>query len=78
MHSSAVIQLTEQLELRAQPQKERWETFSPGLLNQVGKQIWGDRPRRLVAATGHRIVCATCPRRRGSAANEARIWLRRC
>lgn len=36
--------LSEQLELRARPLKERWETFGPGLLNQVGKQIWRDNP----------------------------------
>lgn len=36
--------LAEQLDLRARPLRERWETYGPGLLNQVGKQIWGDRP----------------------------------
>jgi len=36
--------LTEQLDLRARPLRERWETYGPGLLNQVGKQIWGDSP----------------------------------
>lgn len=34
--------LAEQLDLRARPLRERWETYGPGLLNQVGKQIWGD------------------------------------
>lgn len=36
--------LVEQLDLRARPLRERWETYGPGLLNQVGKQIWGDGP----------------------------------
>ncbi|MGI9469715.1 MAG: hypothetical protein ACR2OA_21515 [Rubripirellula sp.] len=36
--------LAEQLDLRARPLRERWETYGPGLLNHVGKQIWGDSP----------------------------------
>ena len=36
--------IAEQLDLRARPLRERWETYGPGLLNQVGKQIWGDSP----------------------------------
>ena len=36
--------LAEQLDLRARPLRERWETYGPGLLNQVGKQIWGNSP----------------------------------
>ncbi|MAI69804.1 MAG: hypothetical protein CMM01_02705 [Rhodopirellula sp.] len=36
--------LAEQLDLRARPLRERWETYGPGLMNQVGKQIWGNSP----------------------------------
>jgi hypothetical protein len=42
--NSRYPKLAEQLDLRARPLRERWETYGPGLLNQVGKQIWGDRP----------------------------------
>ena len=42
--NSRYPKLAEQLDLRARPLRERWETFGPGLLNQVGKQIWGDSP----------------------------------
>ncbi len=36
--------LAEQLDLRARPLRERWETYGPGLLHQVGKKIWGEAP----------------------------------
>ena len=36
--------IAEQLDLRARPIRDRWETYGPGLLNQVGKQIWGNSP----------------------------------
>ncbi|MCG8651604.1 MAG: hypothetical protein MI861_17310, partial [Pirellulales bacterium] len=36
--------LAEQLQLRARPLQERWETFGPGLLGDVQKQIWRDAP----------------------------------
>ena len=34
--------LAEQLELRARPLRERWDTYGPGLLGEIGKQVWGD------------------------------------
>jgi len=69
--------ITEQLELRARPLRERWETFGPGLLNQVGKQIWGDRPPE---DWWQQQVTALCvqPVRGGDGGyhpNQARIWL---
>ena len=36
--------LSEQLDLRARPLRERWETFGPGLLCEIGKQVWGSIP----------------------------------
>ncbi len=36
--------LSEQLDLRARPLRERWETFGPGLLSEIGKQVWGSIP----------------------------------
>ncbi|TWU22061.1 hypothetical protein Pla52o_31090 [Novipirellula galeiformis] len=36
--------LSDQLELRSRPLKERWDTVGRGLLNQIAKQIWGDSP----------------------------------
>lgn len=33
--------LRDQLELRAGPLKDRWQTFGPGLLIEIAKQIWG-------------------------------------
>ena len=36
--------LAEQLDLRARPLRERWETYGPGLLREIGKQVWGDSP----------------------------------
>jgi hypothetical protein len=36
--------LSEQLELRARPLRERWETYGQGLLREVGRQIWGEPP----------------------------------
>lgn len=36
--------LGEQLELRARPLKERWETVGPGLLRDIQRQVWGERP----------------------------------
>ncbi|TWU33746.1 hypothetical protein [Novipirellula artificiosorum] len=34
--------LGDQLELRANPIKDRWESVGPGLLNAIAKQIWKD------------------------------------
>jgi hypothetical protein len=36
--------LSEQLELRARPLRERWDTYGQGLLRDVGRQIWGEPP----------------------------------
>lgn len=36
--------LAEQLELRSKPLRERWETFGPGLLREIGRQVWGQPP----------------------------------
>ncbi len=36
--------LSEQLELRSKPLRERWETFGQGLLREVGRLIWGEPP----------------------------------
>ncbi|MEM8671115.1 MAG: hypothetical protein AAGG48_26550 [Planctomycetota bacterium] len=36
--------LVEQLQLRAQPLRNQWDTYGPGLLREVGRQIWGDKP----------------------------------
>ncbi len=36
--------LGEQLELRARPLLERWDTVGAGLLLDVQRQVWGDRP----------------------------------
>lgn len=36
--------LTEQLELRSRPLKDKWDTFGPGLLRDVGRQIWDQNP----------------------------------
>jgi hypothetical protein len=36
--------LGEQLELRARPLRDRWDTFGPGLLTEVERQIWENSP----------------------------------
>ena len=36
--------LSEQLDLRARPLRERWDTVGPGLLREVGQQIWEESP----------------------------------
>jgi hypothetical protein len=36
--------LAEQLELRARPLREKWDTYGPGLLRDVGRQIWDNSP----------------------------------
>ena len=36
--------LSEQLELRSKPLRERWETYGQGLLREVGRQIWAEPP----------------------------------
>ncbi|MFG0262233.1 MAG: hypothetical protein ACF788_07570 [Novipirellula sp. JB048] len=36
--------LSDQLELRSRPLKQRWDSVGRGLLNQIAKQIWGDSP----------------------------------
>jgi hypothetical protein len=36
--------LSEQLELRAKPLRDKWDTVGPGLLRDVGQQIWKDSP----------------------------------
>ncbi len=36
--------LTEQLELRGRPLRDQWETYGPGLLAAIAKQIWIDSP----------------------------------
>lgn len=36
--------LREQLELRAGPLKDRWQTYGPGLLIEVARQIWESSP----------------------------------
>ena len=69
--------LSEQLELRARPLKERWETFGPGLLNQVGKQIWIDNPPDEWWMT-HVTAAMVLPMRGGDGGCDAarsRLWL---
>ena len=69
--------LSEQLELRARPLKERWETFGPGLLNQVGKQIWRDNPPD-EWWMNHVTAAMVQPMRGGDGGCDAassRIWL---
>lgn len=36
--------LAEQLELRARPLKDRWDTVGQGLLREIGRQVWADSP----------------------------------
>jgi hypothetical protein len=69
--------LSEQLELRARPLKERWETVGPGLLNQVGKQIWRDSPPD-EWWTPHVTALMVQPMRGGDGGYDAassRLWL---
>jgi hypothetical protein len=36
--------LSEQLDLRSKPLRERWDTFGQGMLREVGRLIWGEPP----------------------------------
>ncbi len=36
--------LAEQLELRARPLRDRWDTVGPGLLGEVGRLVWQESP----------------------------------
>jgi hypothetical protein len=36
--------LAEQLQLRARPLRDQWDTYGPGLLREVGRRIWGEKP----------------------------------
>ncbi|TWU63086.1 hypothetical protein [Crateriforma conspicua] len=36
--------LNQQLELRGRPLREAWESYGPGLLNQISKKIWQGQP----------------------------------
>ena len=36
--------LAEQLELRARPLRDRWDTVGAGLLREVGRQVWEESP----------------------------------
>lgn len=36
--------LSQQLELRARPLRDRWDTFGPGLLREVERQVWASSP----------------------------------
>jgi hypothetical protein len=69
--------LAEQLDLRARPLRERWDTYGPGLLNQVGKQIWGDSPPEEWWVPGVTALMVQ-PMRGGDGgcdASSSRLWL---
>ncbi len=48
--------LSEQLDLRARPLRERWETYGQGLLHEVGRLIWNEPPSDWWPATATALM----------------------
>mgnify|MGYP001812900974 FL=1 len=68
--------LAEQLQLRAGPLRDRWETFGPGLLGQVGGKIWGEPPNDWWPPTIDALMVQ--PMRGGDGGYDAerhRLWM---
>lgn len=69
--------LGQQLELRAKPLRDRWQTYGPGLLREVERQIWQNSPPGDWWAP-RLSVCLVQPVLGGDGgydANSAKIWI---